>query len=178
MLAHYIQNTEKMVKLIFTFIVLSLVFCQGQEYQVKKELILNASFSSDTVIMGDTLSLILCYRNNTNSYVDLYPKAIIGLSHNHQAFIFYESPERIVYLLNDYCDYDSVFRLETSEFYKYTFNIKIDSSFFYEGENNILVFYHFYDNQPEQNNRKKNTAGPSLILWSPEIKIHVNLQSK
>lgn len=146
--------------------------CEGQEYE-KKEIEFYASFSREPVFMEDSIELNLYYKNNSNSYVDLYPKAIIGLSHNHKEFISYESAAKIVYRLNNSCNYDSVVRIEPKGLYKYTFDLKVDSSFFYKGENNILVFYHLYDRPINNDNRKKDKRKPRLTLWSPVVRINV-----
>jgi hypothetical protein len=164
-----------MVRFILMLLLTHLfLLCASQEKSHEKEIKLNASFSEDSVFIGDSLKLNLYYKNISNSDYILYPKAIIGLVRNMKAFITYESPARISYQLNDICNYDSVIHLKPGEEFKNTFNIRVNRNFFYEGENSVLVYYHFLEKPPI----KKRLFGKSkreliLSLRSPPIKIVV-----
>lgn len=163
-----------MVKSIITILFVHLLsVCLGQVINLDNKIELNASFSSDSLFMGDSLKLNLHFRNNTNNNFSLYPKAIIGLVHNHKEFITYDKPERIVYKLNDICDYDGVVVLKPGERFEYRYSIKVDNNFFYKGENDILIFYHLYDKPLKKKKKKVNKREPILSLWSPIVKIKV-----
>ena len=163
-----------MVKFIIIIIFTHLVFvCMGQENYLDNKMELNASFSCDSVYIEDSLEVILQYRNISNEYINLYPKAIIGLSHNHNFFITYDKAERIAYILNLYTNYDSIVNLKPGEEFKYTFNIVADSQFFYEGENVVYVYYRLFDKPKNIKKQKRTKRGPVLSLQSPAIKIMV-----
>lgn len=102
MMTLYLKDSKKMVRFIITIIFAHLFFvCIGQRSYLDTKIELNASFSSDSIFMEDSLELNLYFRNNKSNNFSLYPKAIIGLIHNHKAFITYDKAERIVYKLND-----------------------------------------------------------------------------
>lgn len=162
-----------MVKIIIITISAHFFFlCMIQEVYSDNKINLNASFSSDSVIMGDSLDLILYYKNITNDNFSLYPKAIIGLGRNHEVFITYDKAERIAYILNLFTNYDSIVSLKPGEEFKYTFNIVADSNFFYEGENEVYVYYRLFDKLPDNKKRKKY-GELILSLEAPPIKITI-----
>ena len=86
------------------------------------------------------MKLTLYYKNNTNSCFYLYPEAIIGMTHDQEAFISYKSPSKIVYKLIDECNYDYIIELKPREIFEYKFDIKPDSCFFTKGRILFLFF--------------------------------------
>ena len=79
---------------LFIVIIFSHSFfvCTSQVRSLDSKIELNASFSSDIVILQDSLEVVLTYRNTTNDNFNLYPEAIIGLAPNQKAFITYDKP--------------------------------------------------------------------------------------
>jgi len=175
MVASNLQITKKMVKYIFTIVFAQVfIICAiSQEKPLENEILFRASFSRDSVFMGDSLEIKLYFRNDTNSSFSLYPKAIIGLTHNHKEFITYDKPERIAYKLNCICDYDSVIILNPGEGFENMYHIKAEDNFFYIGMNDILVFYHLYEKPLKWKKYKVDKGKPILSLWSPVVKINV-----
>jgi hypothetical protein len=174
MVALYLQNPKKMVRIIITTIFAHLFFvCMGQEKHLDNKIELNASFSSDSVLMDDSLELNLYYRNNSGNSFSLYPKAFIGLLQNPKIFITYDKLERMVYKLNDICDYDSVIVLKPNESFEYRYRIKADSNFFYTGVNDISIIYTFNDKPLKKDKKKADKSKVIRSLVSPSIKIRV-----
>jgi hypothetical protein len=179
MVARNIQNSKKMVRVIITAIFAHLFFvCMSQEKHLDNKIELNASFSSDSVLMDDSLELNLNYRNISSNYFYLYPKAIIGLLQNPKIFITYDKLERMVYKLNDICDYDSVIVLKPGESFEYRYRVKADSNFFYTGENDISIIYTFNDKPLKKGKKKEDKSKVIRSLVSPSIKIRVYSKGK
>lgn len=176
MVAHNIQGTKKMViKIILLFVQLFSFYdiSLSQEEDTEKKMILWALVSKDTVFMGDTLKVIVSYKNNTDDFFLIHPQSLIGLVHNHEYFITYDSPDRITYKLKEFTDYDSIINLRPKEEYKQIFCISADSKFFYEGENTISVYYRVFEFPSFKKKRKKSKKEPVVLLWSNPIKIYV-----
>jgi len=174
MVACNLQNTKKMVSGLFLLAFLLPYFeCMGQDKTNKNEIELEAFFREDTVISCDSLELILKYKNNTDNSVKFYPCAIIGMTHNHNEFISYESPERVVYKLTNNCNSDSVTFIEPRGIIKCKFKINAKNAFFYKGENNILIFYHFFEKPNKKSFWNKDERKARLSLWSSIVKVYV-----
>lgn len=173
-MACYLRNTQNMVKVLFTiiFTYLSLV-CIAQDKSLATKIELHASLNRNEVYFGDSLELILNYRNISDDTLWLYPKATIGLGRTEKAFITYDKPERIAYIINFFTSYDSLVNLKPGEEFYYTFNIKADSNFFYKGENEVCVYYHLFDNPQLWKRKKTDKRRPVLSLYSAPIKINV-----
>ncbi len=159
-----------MVKVVFA-IIFAQIFClctRGQEKHLDDRVLLEASFSIDTALMGDSLKVNLLFKNTSDSVIKLNPEAVIGLTHNHKYFITYDTPQRICYILHEFSNIEKVVMLYPKGEYQYEFNIIADANFFYEGENSILVYYHFFESPKKRKCRKQK---PKLSLWSAPIKV-------
>lgn len=164
-----------MVRFIFT-IIFAQILClcaESQESNIDNGMLLEASFNVDTIFMEDSLKVHLLFKNTSNTVLDLYPEGIIGLVHNHKEFITYDTPQRITYKLHDFSNTKKVVSLNPGDEYQYDFDILANSNFFYEGENTVLVYYHFFD---EPNKRKCKKREPKLSLWSTPINIIIRKQ--
>jgi len=159
-----------MVKVIFTIIFAQIFYLctNGQEKHLDNRVFLEASFSVDTTLMGDSLEVNLLFKNTSDSVFELNPEAVIGLMHNHKEFITYDTPQRISYKLHESSNTEKVIMLHSNGEYQYKFNIIADANFFYEGENSILVYYHFFESPKKRKCRKQK---PKLSLWSAPIKV-------
>lgn len=156
-----------MVRIIFILSFLHLYFvCNAQTLN---KIHLNVSFSRSTVIMEDKLKIYLDYVNCTNESINFYPEAIIGVVHNNKAFIFPDKETRILYKLNNTCNYCNIVKIKPHEQFKFTFELKADSNFFYKGNNNIQVFYHLY----KEDNHKKHKNKPILSIWSKVVTLNI-----
>lgn len=174
MVAYNLQNSKKVVAFVFILLYLLPYYeCVGQVTTSNSEIKFEAFFSKDTVFSDDSLELILEYKNNTANSIKLYPHAIIGMCHNHDTFISYDSAERIAYILSNNCNYDSVTFLEPKGITKYKFKITANCDFFYKGDNYILIFYHFFDKPIKKSFWNKDKRKARLSLWSPIVKIYV-----
>jgi hypothetical protein len=174
MVARNLSNTKKMVGfLISIFYLLQSYTCEGQVNTNKHEMELVAFFSCDTVLMGDSVDLVLTYQNNTDSSLVFYPYGIIGMSHDHKVFITYEFPERIVYRLSNYCNYDSIVLIKPKAQISYTFKVSVNDCFFYKGENNLLVFYSFFGKPAKKSMWIKKERKARLSFWSNNTKVFV-----
>ncbi len=169
-----------MVKYITFFIIfgqLLFFYCHGQENPKVEGISLFASFDTNIVSVGDSLKLKLHFTNNTNTTYTLYPKAIIGLARDLQAFIFYD-PNRVVYKLNSFCDYDSIVYIKPGEKFIYEFDLEVDSNFFFIGENTVKVYYYIFDELTNEKKRRHTKRKPIISLDSQPIKIEVNYKKK
>lgn len=168
-----------MVRLIIIMIFANLSFaCIGQ----KKDIELKASFCRDSVFVNESLELILCFKNNSNKSFKLYPKAFTAMMHYSEYFITYESIDRMIYILNDIRDYNSVILLNPQEEFIYKYEIKADSKFFYKGKNEVFVFYRLFGtswNDKKQREydkgRRKKDKEEDLLLSSSVIEIKIYL---
>ncbi len=162
-----------MVKLIIAIGFICLFYvCLGQKNAFDNEIKFNASVSCESILMEDSLDLFLSYRNTTNDSFCLYPKAFIGLGHIKKVFITYEKAERIALMVNNQCDYDTVVVLEHGEKRTFVYTVKADSNFFYFGENEVYVFYRFYD-KSSCNLRRKKYGKLKLSLNSSPITVNI-----
>jgi len=166
-----------MVRLIFTMIFIHIiVLCVGQKTTAENKILFSASFNKDSVFMGDSLKITVSYKNNSEDTVKLYSEGRVVIFHYHpEMFIFYESIERMCYILNEYSNRDSVIWLKPKEEIKYTFDIEAKESFFYEGENTVSVHYrNIWDEPTEWKKRKKQKIKEQdtiIILLSSPIKM-------
>jgi hypothetical protein len=151
------------------------VACMGQEITSDNKIMLSASFSRDSVFMGDSLKITLYYKNNSEDTLKLYLEGRISIWRHHpDLFITYDTTERIAYILREYSG-DSIVWLKPGEEIQLTFNIEAKESFFYIGENIVRVCYRNIWDKPTKNKKRKRTKQePTLLLWSPPIKIIVN----
>lgn len=164
-----------MVRFIFT-IIFAQIFClcaESQESNTDNGMLLKATFNVDTIFMEDSLKVHLLFKNTSNTVLDLYPEEIIGLVHNHKEFITYDTPQRITYKLHDFSNTKKVVSLNPGDEYQYDFDILANANFFYEGENTVLVYYHFFD---EPNKTKCKKREPELSLWSIPIDIIIRIK--
>lgn len=141
---------------------------RGQEFEVENKLSFSAQFSKDTVSLGDTLVVRLFYKNVTTNEVSFSLKANVGVTHYHpNAFISYDSPDRIMYLLSNIKSYehDTVVSIIPSGTHIVLYNIVVDDKFFYDGNNALQFFFHSF--------RKDKSTILYGSLWSPEIHLFV-----
>lgn len=153
-----------MVRIIFILSFLQFyIACNAQKFN---EIQLKISFSRCTVLMEDTLKIYLDYVNCTNDSIIFYPDAIIGLVHNNNnAFIFPNKETRILYKLNNTSNHSNSVKMKPNEQFRDTFDLKADNLFFYKGNNNIQLFYHFY----KDDKQKKHHNKPTLSIWSQVV---------
>ncbi|GHT80113.1 hypothetical protein AGMMS50262_24190 [Bacteroidia bacterium] len=166
-----------MVRLLFIIVFVHLfIACVGQEVVSDNKMILNASFSKDSVFIGDSLKITLYYKNNSAYTLKLYLEGRIIIRHYHpDLFITYDTTERIAYILREYSNPDSIVWLKPGEEIQSTFDIEAKESFFYEGKNIVTVCYrNIWDKPTKNKKRKKTKQEPIWLLWSPPIKIIVN----
>lgn len=164
---------------IIILLFISVLNSKGQRYPTELGINLRVCFSKDMVYFGDSLKVILSYKNNSEADIVFYPNAIIGINHYHpDAFISYDTPERIIYRLNNVCSNDEYVNLKPNEIFIKTYNIKADSNFFYEGENIVIVFYHLYNKPLIEKRRRTDKSKPILSLWSCPVKISISSKER
>jgi hypothetical protein len=148
----------------------------GQEVASDNKIMLSASFSKDSVFIGDSLKITISYKNNSEDTLKLYLEGRITIWHYHpDLFITYDTTERIAYILREYSDRDSIVWLNPGEEIQSTFDIEAKESFFYIGGNIVRACYRNIWDKPTKNKKRKRTKQePTLLLWSPPIKIIVN----
>ncbi len=179
MVAFYLQNTSKMVKnfIIILLFSISIFSSKGQRFSIESEIDLSVNSSKDTVCIGDSLIIILSYENKTKADIIFFPNAIIGITHYHpDKFISYDTPQRIIYRLNNVCSNVEYINLKPEEVITKTYGIIADSNFFYEGDNIVLAFYHFYNKPLNKKRRRLDKSPPVLSLWSSPVKIYIELK--
>ena len=131
-----------MVRLVVAIILINLsLVCVGQDNGIE----FKASFNRDSVTIDDSLEVKLCYKNTSDAILQLFPKAIIAIGHHYDYFYSYDNVDRMMYILNDVCDYDSIVLLKPNEEFIQTLNIKIDSKFFNHFDNAVYIYYWFSD---------------------------------
>ena len=155
-----------------------IVLCVGQKTTVENKILFSASFSKDSVCLGDSLKITISFKNNSEDTLKLYSEGRVTISHHHPTmFINYESMERAFYILREYSNRNSIIRLKPHEEIKYAFGIEAKESFFYEGENMVKVSYrNIWDEPAEYKKRKKQKIKeqyPIIVLYSSPIKIAV-----
>ena len=152
----------------------------GQKSGFFQNIDFNASFSKDSVLMNDTLDIHIYFKNNSDEIVKLHPKGFLCILPDVSMFITYESTNRMMYIVNNFCDYESVVLLKPQEEFKYTLSIKANADFFYNGLNSIFVFYRFPCTslkdkaQREYDKKQKDKYKEEvLLLSSPKFTINV-----
>lgn len=169
MVLFYLQNSTKMVKKLFLSILFTQFFLLSTFAQKNVDKIeLNASLNNDSVRMGDTLEISLSFINVSDLIFDLHLNARIDLIHKENMFIFYNSLERIAYNLQD-CSNDSIIYLFPGDIVHYIYPIVVKNSFFYIGENKIVVHYMFWDKIAHKRKKYKT----NISLWSLPINLMV-----
>jgi len=156
-----------------------IVLCVGQKTVAENRILFSASFSKDSVFMGDSLELSISFINNSEDTIKFYSEGRVVISHYHPTmFITYESDEKMGYVLREYTNRNSIIWLKPKEEFKYTFDIESKKGFFYEGENTVNVYYrNIWDNFVEYKKRKKQKGAKQdsiFVLYSPPMKIIVN----
>jgi hypothetical protein len=167
-----------MIKLIALIIFLNLYLsCLSQPKDYSGTVKFQDSFNKDSLLVNEFYELDIFFKNISNNNIKLFPKGIVFISHDASCFITYESNDRMMYILNNTCDYDSIVILKPGEEFKYTWSIMADPKFFFIGENDVCVFYRFEniisDNKKQRKNNSRNVSKENIALLSPNIKIKV-----
>lgn len=173
-LSYLNYNSPKMVRLIFTLIFVHIiVLCVGQTTAAGNKILFSASFNKDTVFIGDSLTLTISFKNESEDTLKLYSEGRVVISHYHpDLYISYESMERAFYILREYTNPNSIIWLKPKEEFQYTFDIEVKGSFFYDGENTVYVSYRNIWNDPVEYKKRKTTERePKIMFDSSPIKI-------
>jgi hypothetical protein len=161
-----------MVKFIFILIFIVFSFCaKSQDNNSNKSIELIASFNKDTVSLDEKVSLILIFKNTSDSVYEFYPEAIIGMVPHTNLYIFYNSPEKILYRLNNYCNLSNSIRLKPGEEFKNIYEIKINTKFFSLNDNELIIFYHLFKKNKDLKKIRNNK--PSVSIWSKPINLYL-----
>ncbi len=156
----------------FSLLLLQSAVCQDNS--IENSIGLSIAFSKDTVSFQDSLEIQLSFKNTSDSVVSLNPIAIIGISHYHPDVFITYAAERVLYSLNNYCSPKDKVEILPKGFYTKTYDIGVDSSFFYSGENVLWALYHYHSSsKSKQVFRKRKQNRNILSFCSPEVRLFV-----
>ncbi|MDP4289490.1 MAG: hypothetical protein Q8908_00260 [Bacteroidota bacterium] len=160
MVAFYLQNSKKILISSLLLLALSSFYCcrllnpvdYSQENadsikKINRYLDLQVTFPSDTVQMGEKISIKILFKNRTDSTVQFFPIAPLSFYRPSGAGC-------IIFTINTTFNLTKSIELKPRDIYSYTQNIIIDKSFFIPGENEFEVLYTF--NKKQRNNLAYN----------------------
>jgi len=106
--------------------------CTSIEHYVN----LSIKFDKDTICMGDTLNLIIEYRNKTIKDIEFYPDCYQVLT---QPFVAFGIDRTLV--LNEVSNFNISISLPPNGTYNQKIVVKSDNTFLHQGLNNIYMYY-------------------------------------
>jgi hypothetical protein len=130
--------------------------------------------TADTICLGDSVSLNLFYKNKLNRNIVFSPDAIVQMfaknAESEDISIFFSDRYvKSVYTLNPTLG-NKVVILKPGDLYDVSYSIKITEEYFFNGMNNIQIYYYFKTSK----RYVKRTGVLQGILWAPVNRIFVS----
>jgi len=161
--------------LIFCLLLILSIKLSAQKKDVSGEVLLQISLNKDSVFFGDTVSINLYFKNNSDSVVYFSNDAKMGLSHYRpNVLISYGSFERMYYSLNDSISDISNSPILQGQTFEITFKVVIKESFFYPEKDSFQLLYNSAFSGDKIRTKRLNKKGLApLILLSNPIEVVV-----
>lgn len=157
-------------QIIISIAVLALIACKSQQGTLLKPFDMNIHFERDSVIMNDTLTMKIGFRNITNETAIFFPKSRIVLSHYNEGFYGFGVIPNHYLIQENYTEIIPMI-LKPGETVNLSFMITADTSFFNKGVNQVLASYSFEsENKIRKRMHKKSTR---YYAESRAIKLYV-----